>query len=68
MGDMRPKIQYQLPLAFSARKLGKGGSESGNLSIGTLRVTNPVRQSWPAAGSESCVVPGRPGLRSVDSE
>jgi hypothetical protein len=35
---------------------------------GTQRVTNPARQSWPAAGSESCVVTGRPPLRSVDSE
>ena len=36
--------------------------------IGTQRVTNPARQSGPAAGSESCVVVGQPRLRSVDSE
>lgn len=33
-----------------------------------MRVANPVRQSWPAAGSESCVVVERSTLRSVDSE
>ncbi len=36
--------------------------------VGTQRVINPARQSRPAAGSESCVVVGRPILRSVDSE
>ena len=35
---------------------------------GVQLVTNPARQSWPAAGSESCVAAGRPVLRSVDSE
>jgi hypothetical protein len=36
--------------------------------IGTQRVSNPAWQSWPAARTQSCVVPGRPGLRSVDRE
>jgi hypothetical protein len=35
---------------------------------GTLRGKSPVRPSRSAAGSESCVVQGRPWLRSVDSE
>jgi hypothetical protein len=30
--------------------------------------SSPARQGWPPAGSESCVVHGRPWLRSVDSE
>jgi len=33
--------------------------------VGVQRVANPVRQSRPAAGSESCVVAGRPFLRSA---
>ena len=31
-------------------------------------MVNLPRQSWPAAGTESCVVVGRPRLRSVDRE
>src|SRR4030042_159714 len=30
--------------------------------------SSPSGRVWPTAGSESCVVSGRPGLRSVDSQ
>ena len=36
--------------------------------VGTLRVRIPPGKAGPAARSESCVVVGRPTLRSVDSE
>ena len=35
---------------------------------GVPRVPTPPGQGWSPAGSESCVVRGRPRLRSVDSE
>ena len=34
----------------------------------TQRVTNPARQSCPAAASESRMLTGRPALPSVDNE
>ncbi len=51
-------------------KLGRGGSDC---NAETFRwdpagYRPPPGRAWPAAGSESCVVPGRPGLRSVDSQ
>ncbi len=52
-------------------KLGRGGRyEVTNLKlrVGTQGVAKLPRQSWPAAGTESCVVPGQPGLQSVDRE
>jgi len=36
--------------------------------FGVLWVPNPTRPRWQPAGSESCVVRGRPRLRSVDSQ
>ena len=36
--------------------------------IGTLRVTNPVRQSWTSSRKRVLRGDGRPSLRSVDSE
>ncbi len=60
-------INFELALRQEAWERGKS-LELGNLSSEPCGLTNPVRQSWPAAGSESCVVEGRPSLRSVDSE
>ena len=60
-----PKRQFLVRQA----KPGTGGCDVKQKPfIGTQRVANPARQSRPAAGSESCVVVGRPALRSVDSE
>jgi hypothetical protein len=36
--------------------------------IGTLRVTNPARQSWTSSRKRVLRGGGRPPLRSVDSE
>ena len=63
--------------AFRVRQAKPGGGErpeeggqcEGPKPLdGTQRVRIPPGKGWPPAGSESCVVVGRPILRSVDSE
>jgi hypothetical protein len=51
-------------------KLGRGGGEVFKLKpcVGAQGVNSLPRQSWSAAGTESCVVRGQPRLRSVDRE
>jgi hypothetical protein len=50
--------EYMCALCGCARKAWERGKRSRKPFVGTLRVTSPVRQSWPAAGSESCVASG----------
>src|ERR1700751_12470 len=65
----RGAAPVSINLGCARRSLGKGNGNDLKPFVGTQRVAIPARdKAGQPSGSESCVVVGRPTLRSVDSE